>query len=75
MNGEARAIAVEDRSAAVETQHREKATSDPGSVGSPMAGVVVEIRVQEGQDVKAGDPIAIMSAMSTYLKRPWLGKY
>lgn len=28
-----------------------------------MAGVVVEIRVQEGHEVKAGDPICIMSAM------------
>ncbi|OAV97047.1 pyruvate carboxylase [Puccinia triticina 1-1 BBBD Race 1] len=63
LNGETRAVQVEDRSAAVETAHREKATSDPGSVGSPMAGVVVEIRVQEGHEVKAGDPICIMSAM------------
>ncbi|CAH7686900.1 pyruvate carboxylase [Phakopsora pachyrhizi] len=63
LNGETRAVQVEDRNAAVETAHREKATSDPGSVGSPMAGVVVEIRVQEGHEVKAGDPICIMSAM------------
>lgn len=33
MNGEVRAVAVEDKSAAIEQVLREKATSDPGSVG------------------------------------------
>ena len=28
-----------------------------------MAGVVVEVRVQEGHEVKAGDPILVLSAM------------
>jgi pyruvate carboxylase len=50
-----RAITVDDKSAAVETASREKATSDPGSVGAPMSGVVVEVRVKEGQEVKKGD--------------------
>ena len=30
---------VEDRNAAIEVTKREKATADPGSVGSPMSGV------------------------------------
>ena len=56
MRGEqVRAVPVEDKSAAVETVSREKATSDPGSVGAPMSGVVVEVRVKEGQEVKKGD--------------------
>jgi len=63
LNGETRAVSVEDKNAAVEVTSREKATSDPGSIGAPMSGVVVEVRVKEGQTVKAGDPIAIMSAM------------
>jgi len=63
LNGETRAVVVEDRSAAVEKTSRERATEDPGSIGAPLSGVVVEIRVKEGQQVKAGDPIAIMSAM------------
>lgn len=63
LNAEPRSIVVEDRGAAVETVHREKASNEPGSVGSPMAGVVVEIRVKEGSTVKAGDPLVIMSAM------------
>jgi len=28
-----------------------------------MAGVVVEVRVQEGHEVKAGDPLLVLSAM------------
>ncbi|EJT46240.1 hypothetical protein A1Q1_05197 [Trichosporon asahii var. asahii CBS 2479] len=63
LNGETRAVVVTDKNAAVEVVTREKATSEPGSVGAPMGGVVVEVRVKEGQDVKAGDPIAVLSAM------------
>lgn len=47
----------------METVTREKATSDPGSVGAPMSGVVVEVRVKEGHEVKRGDIISILSAM------------
>ena len=63
VNGEVRAVAVEDKNSAVETSTREKATSDPGSVGAPMSGVVVEVRVKEGQEVKKGDGICVLSAM------------
>jgi hypothetical protein len=37
--------------------------SDPGQVGAPMSGVVVEVRVHAGSIVKKGDPIAVLSAM------------
>lgn len=63
VNGEMRAVSVEDKSAAVETVTREKATKDPGSVGAPMSGVVVEVRVREGQEVKKGDVLCVQSAM------------
>ncbi|KAF8074765.1 pyruvate carboxylase [Lyophyllum atratum] len=63
VNGEVRPVAVEDKNSAVETVSREKATSDPGSVGAPMSGVVVEVRVKEGQEIKKGDPLCVMSAM------------
>jgi len=63
VNGEVRAVPVEDKSAAVETVSREKATSEPGSVGAPMSGVVVEVRVKEGQEVKKGDIVCVQSAM------------
>jgi hypothetical protein len=54
---EVRAVAIEDKNSAVETVSREKATSDPGSVGAPMSGVVVEVRVKEGQEILKGDPV------------------
>jgi len=63
VNGEVRAVSVEDKNSAVETVSREKATNDPGSVGAPMSGVVVEVRVKEGQEIKKGDPLCILSAM------------
>lgn len=63
VNGEVRAVSVEDKNSAVETFTREKATSDPGSVGAPMSGVVVEVRVKEGHEVKKGDILCVQSAM------------
>jgi pyruvate carboxylase len=63
VNGEVRAVAIEDKNSAVETVSREKATSDPGSIGAPMSGVVVEVRVKEGQEIMKGDPVCVLSAM------------
>ncbi len=71
---QSRAVAVEDRSAAIETVRREKATQDPGSVGAPMAAVVVEVRVKEGQEVMKGDVLCIQSAMKVSIPpdcMPW----
>jgi pyruvate carboxylase len=49
---------------AIEDVKRQKADpSDPGQVGAPMSGVVIEVRVHPGSLVKKGDPIAILSAM------------
>lgn len=64
MNGEVRQVTIDDNKAAVENTSRPKA--DPGDssqVGAPIAGVLVEIRVHDGSEVKKGDPIAVMSAM------------
>ena len=64
MNGEVRQVAVEDKNAAVENLSRPKAdTGDSSQVGAPMSGVVVEVRVHDGGEVKKGDPIAVLSAM------------
>ncbi|KAF2474487.1 pyruvate carboxylase [Lindgomyces ingoldianus] len=64
MNGEGRTVTVEDQHAAVENVRRPKADPTDGSqVGSPMAGVVVEVRVHDGGEVLKGDPIAVLSAM------------
>ncbi|GMF94610.1 unnamed protein product [[Candida] boidinii] len=59
-----RKVSVEDKNAAVETISRPKADAhNPNEVGAPMAGVVVEVRVHPGSDVKKGDPLAVLSAM------------
>ncbi|KAF2134056.1 pyruvate carboxylase [Dothidotthia symphoricarpi CBS 119687] len=64
MNGETRTVTVEDQHAAIENVSRPKADpNDSSQVGSPMSGVLVEVRVHDGSDVKKGDPIAILSAM------------
>jgi pyruvate carboxylase len=64
LNGEVRQVTIDDKKAAVENTSRPKA--DPGDssqVGAPMSGVVVELRVRDGTDVKKGDPLAVLSAM------------
>ncbi|ROT37203.1 pyruvate carboxylase [Sodiomyces alkalinus F11] len=64
MNGEVRQVTVDDRKASVSNLTRPKADPlDSSQVGAPMAGVLVELRVKEGADVKKGDPLAVLSAM------------
>ncbi|KAI9834863.1 MAG: hypothetical protein M1819_002771 [Sarea resinae] len=64
VNGEVRQVTVLDENAAVDNESRPKADSqDTSQVGAPMSGVVVELRVHEGHEVKKGDPIAVLSAM------------
>ncbi|KAK4132358.1 pyruvate carboxylase [Trichocladium antarcticum] len=64
MNGEVRQVTVDDKTAAVENISRPKAdATDSSQVGAPMAGVLVELRVHEGTEVKKGDPLAVLSAM------------
>ena len=64
VNGEVRQVSVDDNKASVENTARPKAdASDSSQVGAPMSGVVVEIRVHDGLEVKKGDPVAVLSAM------------
>jgi pyruvate carboxylase len=64
MNGEVRQVTVDDKTAAVENVSRPKAdATDTSQVGAPMAGVLVELRVHDGTEVKKGDPLAVLSAM------------
>jgi pyruvate carboxylase len=64
VNGEVRVVSVDDNNASVENTARPKADpTDSSQVGAPMSGVVVEIRVHDNQEVKKGDPIAVLSAM------------
>lgn len=64
LNGEMRKVTIEDKTASVETVTRAKADAhNPNEVGAPMAGVVIEVRVKHGVEVKKGDPLAVLSAM------------
>lgn len=64
MNGEVRQVTVDDKKASVENVSRPKADpTDSSQVGAPMAGVLVELRVHDGTEVKKGDPLAVLSAM------------
>ncbi|WFD43349.1 pyruvate carboxylase [Malassezia psittaci] len=76
LNGEPRTVTIKDNSAEVKTVSREKASKDAGSVGSPLAGVVVEVRAKQGESVKKGDPLFVMSAMKmeTVVSAPIQGK-
>ncbi|KAI9053646.1 hypothetical protein LZ554_002600 [Drepanopeziza brunnea f. sp. 'monogermtubi'] len=77
MNGEVRQVTVDDKNAAVENTSRPKADAgDSSQVGAPMSGVVVEIRVKDGGEVKKGDPIAVLSAMKMemVISAPHAGK-
>lgn len=62
VNGERWFMPVTDNSSQVEGAIREKA-SGPGSVGSPMPGVIVGLKVKIGDEVKEGETVATLSAM------------
>lgn len=64
MNGETRTLRILDKDAGATVVTREKAdASNAAHVGAPMPGVVVDVRVAPGTEVKRGDAIAVLSAM------------
>ena len=77
LNGQPRSLRVRDPAADATVATHEKADpADPGSVGAPMPGGVVEIRVSPGEDVAAGAPLVVLSAMKmeTVVAAPLAGK-
>jgi pyruvate carboxylase len=64
LNGRPRTIRIVDEKARAKVVVRPKATpGDPGSIGAPMPGVVVEVRASAGQRVGAGEALVVLSAM------------
>ena len=62
VNGERWFMPVTDQSVIQDADVRRKA-SGPNEVGSPMPGVIVGLKVKEGDSIKEGDPLATLSAM------------
>jgi len=64
MNGQPRSVFVADQTAQASMNIREKAKkSDIGSVGAPMPGKLIDVKVAVGDEVSKGDPIVALSAM------------
>merc|ERR1719263_1922423 len=63
INGERWFVPITAHSVEETGVRREKATSDDGSVGAPMPGVVVDVKVKAGDVVEPGDTLVVLSAM------------
>lgn len=64
LNGQLRSVMIKDTEASKELHTHPKALKGVrGSVGAPMPGEVVDIKVKEGDTVEKGQAILVMSAM------------
>jgi pyruvate carboxylase len=63
LNGQPRQVRVRDKAATDVPAARERASKAPGSIGAPMPGSVVDVKVAEGQAVDKGDALVVLSAM------------
>lgn len=64
LNGQLRSVFIRDKNAAKEIHVHPKADKAcKGSVGAPMPGTVVEVRVKPGDKVTKGVPLVVLSAM------------
>lgn len=64
VNGEPRVVQVRDDKATPDDDAGKTEKADPiddGSVGSPLSGVVVSLKVSKGDAVEKGQPLAVMS--------------
>ncbi len=76
LNGRRRNTVVADAKAAVKVKRRDKADSDnPGQIGAPMAGNVVELSVSAGERVEEGQKLLTTEAMKmlNVVKAPGAG--
>ncbi|MGB5347388.1 MAG: biotin/lipoyl-containing protein, partial [Woeseia sp.] len=64
LNGQPRSIRVANRKAAATTARRPKAqVNNPAHVGAPMPGVITNVLVSPGRQVRTGDLLLTMEAM------------
>ncbi|XP_074605192.1 pyruvate carboxylase [Brevipalpus obovatus] len=64
LNGQLRSVLVKDKSVKEETTSNPKAEkNNKGSIGAPMLGTVLSIKVSEGETVSKGQPLLAISAM------------
>uniref|UniRef100_A0A2C9JXN7 Pyruvate carboxylase n=1 Tax=Biomphalaria glabrata TaxID=6526 RepID=A0A2C9JXN7_BIOGL len=64
LNGQLRSVRIKDTAAQKEMHVHPKAVKGVlGSVGAPMPGTVVDIKVKEGEQVTKGQPLLVLSAM------------
>ncbi|KAJ8308360.1 hypothetical protein KUTeg_013234 [Tegillarca granosa] len=64
LNGQLRSVLISDNEAKKEMHFHPKALKGVrGSVGAPMPGSVVDIKVKEGDKVEKGQPVLVISAM------------
>lgn len=64
VNGWFRTVDVQDTSAKVKVITNEKANpANPGHIGATMNSTLIDVKLKEGDEVKKGDAVAILSAM------------
>jgi len=77
LNGQLRSLFVKDNAALKSVKMHPKAHKEmKGSIGAPMPGDVIDIKVRVGDVIRKGDPIVVLSAMKmeTVVKSPVAGK-
>ncbi|WAR18768.1 PYC-like protein [Mya arenaria] len=64
LNGQLRSVFIRDNEATKEMHFHPKALKGVhGSVGAPMPGTVIEVKVKNGDKVVKGQPLLVLSAM------------
>ncbi|GFS64598.1 pyruvate carboxylase, mitochondrial [Trichonephila inaurata madagascariensis] len=64
LNGQLRSVFIRDKSVKEEVHVHPKADkTKKGSVGAPMPGTVIDVKIEEGKKVQKGDAMIILSAM------------